>query len=264
MPPCRRPAHGIANDVIVFGPTDGTLRQVGAAGGNPTAVTKAESVREHRWPSFLPDGQHFLYLALQGEHGELRVGSLTSGDTATLGASDSHGAYADGRLFFVRGGNLMAQRFDATARATRGDPLYLGVQAGVDPPWQRGMFSVSGTGRFAYSPTGRYLSQLTWFNRTGMAVGTVGAAGVFFNIDLSRDDQRVAVSQLTQPRGRAEFDIWVTEVTSGATRRLTDDPAWEFDPTWSPDGSQIAFNSNRSNPGAGSVRPVRARGGRQR
>ena len=215
-------------------------------------MTVAESDGAHRWPWFLPDGRHFLYLALRGETGELRVGSLTPGDTVTLGPSETNAAYAAGHLFFVRGGNLLAQPFDTEARQTKGDPLRLDVQAGVDLPWQRGIFTVSATGRLVYRPTARALSQLTWFDRRGTAVGTVGAPGVYFNLDLSPDEQRVAISQLTQPGGKAEFDIWLIEAATGRTTRLTDDPALEFDPAWSPDGAHIAFNSNRSNQGHGS------------
>ncbi len=79
---------------------------------------------------------------------------------------------------------------------------------------------------------------------------TLGEAGVFFNIDLSRDEKRLAVSRLTQqPGAQAEFDIWVLDVATGRMTRLTDDPAWEFDPSWSPDGTRIVFNSNRPDPG---------------
>ena len=43
----------------------------------------------------------------------------------------------------------------------------------------------------------------------------------------------------------AEGDIW-TMATDGTDRaRLTTDPAEDFDPSWSPDGSRIAFRSHR-------------------
>ena len=73
--------------------------------------------------------------------------------------------------------------------------------------------------------------------------------GVFFNVDLSRDGKRVAISQLTQQAGdKANFDIGVMDVTTGRMTRLTDDPAWEFDPHGHLMSDRIVFNSNRPDP----------------
>lgn len=130
------------DDTIVFGLYGDGLSRVAASGGTPAAVTAASHEEEHRWPWFLPDGRHFLYLVLNGDRRELRVTSVAEGGDVALGPSESHAAYADGHLFFVRGGNLMAQPFDAAAGRPLGDPVQLGIAAGIDPPWGRGMFSV--------------------------------------------------------------------------------------------------------------------------
>ena len=240
-------------DVIIFSTSGMGLRQVSSKGGKPTSVTTLDQPgQSHRYPSFLPDGSHFLYLASQDTH-ELRVGSLASSSSEPLGTFESHASYGAGHILFVRGGNLMAQAFDADTRRVNGAALPLGVQAGVDPPWARGMFSVSDSGRIVYRREARTPSQLTWLDRNGRVVGTLGEPGVFFNVDLSPDGKRVAISQLTQQAGdKADFDIGVMDVATGRMTRLTDDPAWEFDPAWSPDGNRVAFNSNRPDPSTNS------------
>jgi eukaryotic-like serine/threonine-protein kinase len=72
-----------ADGTIVFAPSfQGTLARVRATGGSvaPTSVLdEARKEQTHRWPSFLPDGRHFLYYASQGsgaEPGTILVGSL--------------------------------------------------------------------------------------------------------------------------------------------------------------------------------------------
>ena len=237
-------------DVIVFGTSDGPLLQVNAHGGTPLPVTTlGKSETAHAWPWFLPDGQHFLYLARGPAIQELRVGSLTSGDTASLGPFESNGVYAAGHLLSVRGGNLGAQPFDVDTRRLGAKSILLAAQAGVDT-LGHAMFSVSGAGRLAYSRTARILSKLTWLDRDGKPVGTAGDPGVFLNLNLSPDERRVAVSQLSQqPAAKPQIDIWIVDLAgAGGTFRLTEDPAFEFDPVWSRDGTLVAFNSNRPDP----------------
>jgi Tol biopolymer transport system component len=84
---------------------------------------------------------------------------------------------------------------------------------------------------------------LTWFDRSGKQLGTVGMPGSYDNVRLSPDGRRVAADQ-TDPDGR-KIDIWIHEPARGAIMRLTFDPGADQTPIWSPDGRQILFNSNQ-------------------
>jgi Tol biopolymer transport system component len=63
--PVGRGGSWSTNGTIVFSPTfTQALLQVPASGGSPTVATKlSDQYTTHRWPWFLPDGHHFLYLA---------------------------------------------------------------------------------------------------------------------------------------------------------------------------------------------------------
>jgi hypothetical protein len=121
------------DDTLLFGRQQrGPLYRVSAAGGTPSPATTLDAASgevAHQNPSLLPDGRHFLYLALsEGADGALEgravyVGSLDPDEGRRLlleSATNAH--YAAGYLFFMRGTTLMAQRFDEARLGLTGDP----------------------------------------------------------------------------------------------------------------------------------------------
>jgi hypothetical protein len=87
----------------------------------------------------------------------------------------------------------------------------------------------------------RPTTQLTWVDRTGRQLGTIGDAAAYQSLALSSNEQRVAVAFAT---GTPEnLDIWLLDVASGAQTRLTFEAASDNAPLWSPDDSRIVFQS---------------------
>ena len=231
------------DDVILLKSRAGPLQKVSATGGTPTAVTTLKGAEtEHLWPSFLPDGQHFLFLAVGPGLPQLHVGSLTSMDPTPVGTIRSSAVYSAGHLLFVQGG-LMAQPFDLRSRQLTGEPYPLSQQMYL--LFGRGAYSVSETGLLGYTaPAAGFQVLLTLMDRAGKPVGTVGDQGAYFNLGLSPEDGRLAVSSRA-PGGNV--DVWVIDLAPGGDKiRVTTDPGGEFDPAWSSDGKYLAFNSSRS------------------
>jgi Tol biopolymer transport system component len=233
-----------SDDVIVFGSSVGPLQQIPAGGGTPTPVSAmAENETGHWWPWFLPDGEHFLYLAATGDRRDLRVGSLTSADSAPLGNFESHVAYGAGHLFFLQGRNLMAQPFDTDRLQTTAEPLLVADGQVAMNVWQQGGFSASAAGVLSYLKGGNARYQLMWVDRSGKLLERVGEPRVMATLSLSPDKQRVAVSSPTA----GTYDIWVLDLArGGAGTPVTFGPNHEFDPAWSSDGLRLLFNSNRT------------------
>jgi Tol biopolymer transport system component len=240
--------------VILFTPDSlqvGLFR-VASSGGPPTELTQLDASRleqSHRWPVFLPDGKHFLYLAanFSGHFGNntIFVGSLDSKEKHSLVTTSANAAYADpGYLLYMRDKTLVAQRFDLRGYVLSGEPHTLSDEVLYFPQVDRAVFSVaSGEVLVTQTGTGASLSRLTWFDRSGKPAGTVGAPGSYNNVRISPDGRRIAEDQ-TDPDGR-KIGIWILEPARDTATRLTFDPSLHQTPLWSPDGRQILFGWNR-------------------
>jgi serine/threonine protein kinase/Tol biopolymer transport system component len=240
------------NDVILFAPNFAApLSRVSAAGGTVAPVTALDTANgesSHRFPWFLPDGRHFLYTARsdQPEKTTVYAGALDSKDRRMVVAAASNVAWSPpGYLLYMRERTLMGQAFDASALRTTGQPFAIAQQVDYLPGSIQGQFAVSPGGVLAYLSGGGTLhSQMTWLDRAGASLGTVGQPGIMQGPALSPDGRTVVVDRLDGSAGT--YDIWLRDLAGGSESRLTFDPANEMFPVWSPDGSRILYSSDRN------------------
>jgi serine/threonine protein kinase len=237
------------NGTILFTPgTTQPIMQV-SAGGAAEPVSKLDSERNensHRWPSFLPDGRHFLYWARssKGPHEDLiYIGELGSAKAKVLMHSDSMAVYASGYLLFLRDQALMAQPFNLKRLELSGDPVLVAQQVGFNGATAHPLFTVSQTGILVYQ-SGNMQSgwNLLWLGRDGKPVSSFPQSDRYLAPTLSPDGKRMAVGIFTGSQGIG--DLWIFDLARGTGTRVTFGPANNGTPVWSPDGKTIYYASS--------------------
>jgi Tol biopolymer transport system component len=236
---------------IIFSGTWTPVNKVSASGGTPTPITKPSAQsRSHRWPYFLPDGRHFLYLdanfsAGSVESASVYVASLDSPESTLLFHARSNAAYFDGHLLYMREQTLIAQPFDLKKLEVKGDsfPIAENVQFS-DLVWA-GVFSVSSTGILAYQGGASQInSQLLMFDRKGTVIKRIGDPADFATVRVSPDGQKIVADIHDFTAGNYQLHVWShntwTKLTFGAARTTY--------PVWSPDGNRIMYSTNERGP----------------
>ena len=235
---------------IVFGPTfDSGLVRVPAGGGTPEPLTRLAEGKHttHRWPQFLPDGRHFIFLAAHHEKPDsgdsgIYLGSLDGGEPQRVMASKSSAAYADGMLFSVQGNTLVAQRFDAATGKVAGPVVPTAERVQLDRTTWRGVFSVGASAHsLVYMPAaGRIGTRILVYDIASGSVETAADEASQMNMSGSGDGRRIAVESQEGPRS----DIWIYDVVDGSKNRLTFDPMDESFASWA-GTDRIFFGGNR-------------------
>jgi len=229
---------------ILFLSRPGGLGTVSPQGGRVSQLQV-----EGLWPYFLPDGRHFLYfVGSPAEHRGVWVGSIDSNATKQLLTTDVKAMYAPpGYLLFVRGEALMAQPFDAERLELTGEPSVIADGVWVAAPAGQASFSVSHSGVLAYVNASLFNIQLSWLDRAGRQVATVGQPDRWaITPELSPDGKHIAIAR--GPFGNRH--IWVVDAADGTATRITFGPIFDDMPIWSGDGTQVAFESGRADGGS--------------
>ncbi len=240
-------------NIIVYSPDpSGPLWKVNADGTSAAPLTAKifdNTVDSHRWPLFLPDGNHFLFLGAKFGSGDqsstsaIILSSLDGLEKKVLVHAKSSAAYGAGHLFYLDDkDSLRAIAFDPASGAVSGDPSVVADIVGYQPSVYYGAFTASLNGTLIFSTQTSYTSsQLTWFDRSGKPLGTVGQPGLQANPSLSPDGSRVALD-ITDLKSD-NLDVWIEDTKGATNTRFTFDPAEETGPVWSRDGKQIAYRS---------------------
>ena len=239
------------DDRIVFAPhPDAGLYRVPAGGGAAIPITTRNAAAQelsHRWPRMLPDGRHVLFLNRIAHDMPLRhvivLASLDGGAPRRLVDAESTGVFADGRMFFERGGTLFAQAFDLGSLSLAGqaepvaEHVWWGEMAGLV-----GFDAVDGA--IAWRPALEGPTQLTWIDRSGRPVGTVGppSAGA---LALSPDG-RVLIYVKHDEQQLATVGLWSLDLARQTAARITAPYEAASSPVWSPDGRRISYTPIRS------------------
>ncbi|HEX9083164.1 MAG TPA: protein kinase, partial [Gemmatimonadaceae bacterium] len=222
--------------VIVFAPDIASpIYKVSESGGSPVPVTRLAPNEAHRQPIFLPDGKRFLFSVRDA----LFAGSIDGGAQKRVVENASNAAFARGRLFFVRDGNLVSQPFD---------PAKLEVSGALTPVADHveyfkvravGNFSVTDT-KMVYVGEASGSSEIVAHDRSGRVSEIRAGTADYRILDISPDDRTLAVAINEHIE---QGDVWLVQLEGGAKSRLTFTDGGALSGAFSPDGTRFAMSS---------------------
>ena len=217
----------------------------------PITVRDAASDRAHIFPVFLPDGRHFLYTRTSTNASKTGVyvgsmdarpeqQSLTMLIATPFAAQFAASKDGKGIILFQRETTLWAQKYDTSVLRLTGEPQMVAERLGNTRAF--GFFAAS-SGVLVHRSGVAQHAQLTWLDRRGQQLGTLGAAFDAYDYParISPDGSKIVMTR----HGADNTDIWVHDLSRDVTQRLTSDPAPDESPIWSPDGQKLVFSSSR-------------------
>ncbi len=224
----------------------GEIQRVSENGGQAAAVPPltAQKGNTYRWPSFLPDGRHFLYyfLGQDPDSSGIHVASLDAKQTTRLVFAETGAVYvAPGFLLYRSGDRLMGQRFDLDRLRLTGEAFSVVDHVWWDAAATGGMAaSASGTGVLACETGGAAVSRLLWYDRSGRELDTIRPDGAYWEPTLSPDDRWLAIPRMDPEK--VASSLWTIDLERGSLARVSSQ-ALVATPLWSSDGRRIVYSS---------------------
>ncbi len=233
-----------ADGVILFTNAAGQLRRVDEDGGTCEPVWKDDPNVRFGDPTFLPDGNHFLYARFNpGDPavGGVYMAALDDPEAHRVLAERSSTVYVpaggDGLAYvlFRRNIALMAQPFDEDRLEPVGDPFEIAPQ--VATTFNGEIAASFANGTFVYMTGREQASQLTWFNRAGKQLGTVGPLVEQSEVRLSPD----GTAAMTMRREGGGGVTWIYDLERGSDGRLLPAGTSNAPMAWFPQGRRVLF-----------------------
>ena len=245
-----------ADDIIVFAPAaTSPLMQIRASGGSvrpATTIDPARGETAHRFPSFLPGGKRFLFVAFHGEPNQLEtcVGAPGGGPRVTLLTASSVATYAPpGYLLFRRQGAIFAQRFDARSIRCTGRPRALrGLEGAGSLNVGAPIVSASQHGVVAQLVSSLTDERLEAFDRSGRSLGTLPLPiGNYWLGRVAPEGGRIALNTSSSSRGTFPSEVAIFDIRHGYSTKLTSGGSFYTRPLWTPDGLRVIYGADGSN-----------------
>jgi serine/threonine-protein kinase len=254
------------NGKIVFSHSLGVgLSIVSETGGEAVPLTTLDTARNeasHRLPHFLPDGSAVLFTVLRfstispdWRRAEVWVKPM-SGERKLVIENAMDARYVgNNTLVFARQAKLFAVHFDPKTLKTSGNPVQVlenvtqALYGSAAVTWTgAAQFSVAenGTLLYAYGSIEPPLySNLVWYDRDGKNRSPVMGMTPRFRFvgRILPDGKRIAFSDL-----HLKKDIWIFDPDRGGNEDPASFEGQNAFPIFSPDGSWMAFRSDRSGP----------------
>ncbi len=229
-------------EVIVFAPeASGPLIRMRASGGAIEQATTLDTVARHvahRFPCFLPDGEHFLFVALPaGPRGfDVFVGSLGSSKVKRIMEADCAPVFAEpGYLVFTQGGKVMAQRFDTRRLELTGEQIGLMDAPAASDLTAEPVASASRNRRLMLPVIQPPIAELEWLDRSGATRGRIELTEGDWEVGrLSRDGRSATAMQ--------GHDLWRIDLDRSIATRLKRGIRPWLSTAWSPDARSIALD----------------------
>ena len=240
-------------NVIVYQPNaSGPLLQIPASGGTPTPATTLDEKNgetAHRFPQFLPDGEHFIYVTLPEKKNGLdtRVGTLDAVPGPVVCTSPLRATYvAPGYLVFFQNQSVMAQRFDSATFKLSGAPQVVRDLGDATGNYSGSpLVGASDDGTMVQREIRSNYTRVNLLDRAGRPIRTLPfQAGSYAELKFSPDGTRLAFTY-GEGQSASRAHTWVADIARGVTTRIEFEGNFDSSPMWTPDGSRVVWGSHR-------------------